>query len=260
MEIVDPRMQPKMHQSVVETDSASITIGRSTYKLTYTSKLSIACGRQHSTKLSKIARYIPDFSGSPGFILQKQNDAPSAEDMAKRAKYLPGVMGASSRGVISQFIPLGVGMAATLFSEDYTGALKEFLDAEMARLALKASDGIIEERHAEKPACTFDPPAPVARNQKQQLGLLVVGTAFSNFNVVRNMFSDEASQFEEEGPQLLGQITMCDSKARPNTAPMIRFSAPASDLLSVLQDESMRAFVDKYSVGEDADDEIDETD
>ena len=247
MEIIDPNSQPTMRQSVVERDRASVTIGRSTYKLTYTSKLALACGRQHGTKLTKIGRYIKDFANKPGFVLQKQNDAPSAEELAKRSKYLPGVMGTPTKAVTSQFIPLGVGMAVALFNEEYANATGRFLEGENDRLTSEMADGTIEERYAEKPACTFTPDDDTVKN-KASLGKLVVGTTFSNFNVVRNMLSEESSRFEDDGPpQLLGQITMIESTALPNTPPMIRFSAPASDIVAVLQDKTMQDLVEQYS-------------
>jgi hypothetical protein len=108
----------------------------------------------------------------------------------------------------------------------------------MTTATVSVSAGAVAELNAHKEAIRIDPPYTTASKSKNSMGTLVVGTTFSNFNVVRHMFSDDEAPFEtgdDGAPQLLSQIVMCDSKAKPNSPPMIRFSAPASDMLAILK-------------------------
>lgn len=270
MELIDPSSEPILRQSKVESGDVSVTVGRSTYKLLYTSKLALACGPQHKSKLSKISRYVSEFAGGPGFILQKQNDAPSAEEIAKRSKYAPGVLGTPSKPAVTQFIPLSIGMAVALFNPKYADAVKNLYESENAQLQAALIGGAkIEERHAEKVAGKLSPDGPQSTKVKSSLGQLVISTAFSNFNVLRSMMSEAASQFEgDDKPQLLGQILMKESTVESSAPPMVRFSTPATDLVAVLQDRGMQALVDLYAFKQPAktsddamgDDSVDETD
>lgn len=233
-----------MRLSPVEMESHTLAVGRSTYKLTYASKLSIACGRQHSGVLNKISRYITGFSNSPGFILQKQNESFSEDAVVvggKRSKpSTPNAMGAS-RNITSQFIPLSTDMAGAIFDKAYVESMKGYVEEEIELGA--GTDGCYEERSADKTACRYNPPYTA---QKQRLGTLLVGTGFSNFNILRHASSDGDFQFEgDDGPpQLLCQITMADSKADPASPPMVRFSAPSSEMIAILECEQFRKMIE----------------
>ena len=248
MELVaNPSAKPKMTQSVVRTETAQLVRGRSTYKLTYTSKLSISVGRNHASKLGKVSRWIPDFSGSPGFILQKFNEVKEQPS----SQWRPATLGASPSGTSvapSQFVALTPKMAAALFSFDYVEPLESFLKEEMAGATVGTVDGgVVAELNAHKEAITIAPPYTSSRSSsKNGMGTLVVGTTFSNFNVVRNMFSEGEFVDDNGAPQLLSQIVMTDTAAKENTPPMIRFSAPASDMLAVLKCEEFHDLIRKY--------------
>ena len=245
-QICDPRPSPKMKKSKLRTHSETLVRGQSTYKLTYTSKLAISVGRNHASKLGRVNRWLPEFSSSEGFILQKFNDARTDQSSQP---WRPTAMGvpSSSAGAPSQLIALSCNMAAALFSRDYVAPIERFLEEEMKQLVAAETtleDGEVDELYAHKEAIKIPPPAYSART-RNPMGTLIVGTTFSNFNVVRRMFSDEDAQFEDEDgrPQLLSQIVMTDSKAKENSPPLVRFSAPASDMLAILKHEPFREMV-----------------
>lgn len=247
MELCNPTSRPRMRLSPVEIETASLVIGRSTYKMIYASKISLACGRQHAGVLNKISRYIPGFSNSPGFIIQKHNDVP-ADDFAVGAKRpkpnVPHAMGASNKSVTSQFVPLTVGMASAIFNKTYVDSLKGYLEEEI-ELGAGSDGGCYEERSADKTACSFNPPYSASK-QKSSLGTLHVGTGFTNFNIIRHASSDGEFQFDGDdgAPQLLCQITMADSKADPAAPPMVRFSAPSSEMMKILECERFRQMIE----------------
>lgn len=249
MELVNPVARPRLKTSPLETETATLRIGGSTYKLIYASKMAIACGRQHAGIFRKISRHIPGFASEPGFILQKQNSAEVEEAVAaKRAKFAPNTMGATAKGTVSQFVPLNIGMAGAIFNPQYVESLKSFIEEEIASGAGQQDDGnFYQERAAEKPACRFPPPA-YQKQQKSSIGTLVVGTGFSNYNIVRHMLSDGEFQFEGVGeddgkPQLLCQITMTDTKAPQNSPPMVRFSAPHTEMMAILENAHFREMI-----------------
>lgn len=256
--ICDPRSAPKMRQSKVRTHSETLTIGNSTYKLTYSSKIGISVGRSHASKLSRVGRWLQDFASSEGFVLQKFNNSSGKQD-ADAQPWKPTTMGASApaANAPTQFIALTRKMAAALFSRDYVGPLTKFLNEEMIPAAHGDSieDGEVAELYAHKEAIRIPPPAFSART-RTPMGTLVVGTTFSNYNVVRSLFSEEEPQFGDvEGgkPQIISQIVMTDSNAKENAPPMIRFSTTASDMLAILNHEPFREMVGYFLRHEDSD-------
>jgi len=247
MELVNPAAKPRVRTSPLESQSASLVVGNCIYKLTFASKISMACGRQHNSVFGKIGKYIPGFSASPGFILQKQNEPVlSFADETGTKRFKQSSMGASSvsKSSVSQFVPLTVGMAGALFDPKYVDSLKSFIMDEEESGAGTMGD-VFEERSAEKPACRFPPPLWPSK-QKSNLGTLIVGTTLSNYNIVRNLISEDDFQFEgdEGGPQLLCQITMVDSKAEPNVPPLVHFSVPSSHMICILECEEFRNMID----------------
>jgi hypothetical protein len=124
-------------------------------------------------------------------------------------------------------------------------SLKGYIEDEITLGTGADAGGVYEERSADKPACRFPPPVLPSR-QKSALGTLVVGCGFSNYNIVRHLFSDGEFQFDgdEGGPQLLCQITMADSKSEPNSPPMVRFSAPSTHMLAILENERFRRMIE----------------
>jgi len=242
--ICDPYAKPKMTRSKVAKHSESLVIGQSTYKLTHTSKLSVTVGRAHSSKLGRVSRWLPKFPQSAGFILQKFNDVGASETVSDRSIVM-GACSNSSGNASSQLIALTHDMAAALFSVDYVKPLETFLKEEMMTAVQNSGEGDeVTEMIAHKEALKIPAPAHASRS-RHPIGSLVVGTTFSNFNVVRHMFSEEDCRFEgEDGtPQLLSQIVMVDSRANPESAPMIRFSAPATDIIAILKHEPFREMV-----------------
>lgn len=254
MELVSPTAKPRVRNAPLETEMATLKRGGSTYKLIYASKIGIACGRQHAGMFKKIARWRPGFANKPGFVLQKQNDVPAQpsndEPASKKTKWAPSQMGASPKGAVSQFVALDIDMACAIFNPTYVESLKGFIDEEIANGA--GTDGYYEERSADKPALRFPPPyvaqgAYQAKSKPAQ-GTLIVGTGFTNYNIVRHIFSDGEFHFESTDedsgkPQLLCQITMVDSKADPDAPPMVRFSAPHSDMMAILENERFREMI-----------------
>lgn len=243
-ELCSPTAAPRVRRTTFSSESSSLVIGRSNYRLMFATKVALATSPRHGAAISKVSRYIPDFSSKPGFTLQKTYD--SGDDSSfggpvKKAKM--SVMGSSASAPsknVSQFVALTPEMTAAIFNPVFVASLKSFIEEENEAWTGVDADGQVEERLADKPAIRIPPPV-TAGAKKSGLGTLSVGVVVSNYNLVKHAVNDEEFAFENEdgssSPQLLCQITMTDTKADPAGPPLVRFSAPSSHMLKILEDE-----------------------
>ena len=271
-------MSIQFKEETLEIDEAVMTTTTGAVKLVYTSNMNLSATNKNSKMVSRLGHYLPNFVSSSGywllkFLLEKNTegvtgdetmavDISTGADGKKRVGFSsspakqPRVESRALRKEPSQAIPLTKVMVRALFDEKNVAIVSEVME--------KA-----EELHADDMAkdkktvrSIFVKLGYVSATINGKLQQLDYGIVITNYSIMRNKWSEEATQFPG-GPAMLAQIVIRDSTASDKVPPMLLFSCTTDELRDITAHKGMRDLVayNNEVVGDpEADTDVSESD
>jgi len=253
MDIIDPGVRPIVRRNEVETDHVVKFTKRAMYKLTYYGSMNTS---GHTPQVRKMNGFIKGFSSSPGIVLDRfparsdwENETEAVVTGAKRPRDEPEPIPVYDAIAAKFPVLMNLTMASALFAPAYVDSVREMVEevTAMPGVFMERPGDKVMQTEAEKPAVVAKPPPSFSKaGAMRTKGKLVFGVGVTNYSHInkRNSNRDYAYEEDEDGVQLVGQIYVKEVIGESSGGPPMQCtSAPVSDILALLGDESVRTFV-----------------